>query len=265
MNLNGFVSFSQVQSLSASLGRLDATQGTFAETDTASVLQSSLLEMLYAGSWLGDLLVTLILLMALVSCYFIVINFLTITRRRLMPQGPLNEIERLLASGETKRAEEYGRKLTRPSLAVDVIVAGLERYHNHEFGFAEYRSACEEAGEDQTGRLYRRTEILNVIAAVAPMLGLAGTVLGMIEAFQAIASRSGIAQPQDLAGGIGEALITTLLGLFVAIPTMVALSFFRTKIDSLVSETGKRVERILLPLGRNARNAAQPTLGKGTH
>jgi biopolymer transport protein ExbB len=59
-----------------------------------------------------------------------------------------------------------------------------------------------------------------------------------------------MAQPQQLAGGIGQALITTLLGLLVAIPTMVAFSYFRNKIDSLVAEAGKRIEQVMMPLGR---------------
>jgi biopolymer transport protein ExbB len=126
----------------------------------------------------------------------------------------------------------------------------LERFQSSEFGFAEYRTAVEEAGEDFTGRLYRKTEVLNVIGSIAPMLGLLGTVVGMIEAFNTIAARQGMARPEELAGGIGQALITTLLGLFVAIPTMVAFSFFRNKIDSLVAEAGKRIERMMLPLGR---------------
>jgi biopolymer transport protein ExbB len=59
-----------------------------------------------------------------------------------------------------------------------------------------------------------------------------------------------MAKPDELAGGIGQALVTTLLGLVVAIPTMVAFSFFRNKIDSIVAEAGKRVEQIMMPLGR---------------
>jgi biopolymer transport protein ExbB len=92
--------------------------------------------------------------------------------------------------------------------------------------------------------------VLHVIGSIAPMLGLTGTVLGMIEAFTTIAVLDGIARPQELAGGIGQALLTTLLGLLVAIPTMVAFSYFRNKIDSIVAEAGKRVERVMMPLGR---------------
>jgi biopolymer transport protein ExbB len=129
----------------------------------------------------------------------------------------------------------------------------LERYRSSEFGFAEYRAAAEEAGEEQTGRLYRKTEVLNVIGAISPMLGLTGTVLGMIKSFNVIAATGGTARPDQLAGGISEALITTLMGLLVAIPTMVFFSYFRNRIDSLVAEAGKRVEQLLMPLGRRTR------------
>ena len=145
---------------------------------------------------------------------------------------------------------ELCRQKANYSMSTEIILAGLQRFQASEFGYAEYRSAVEEAGEDVTGRLYRRIEILNVIGAIAPMLGLTGTVIGMIEAFTTIASLEGMARPQELAGGIGQALITTLLGLLVAIPTMVAYSYFRNRIDSIVAEAGKRIEQVMMPLGR---------------
>ena len=212
--------------------------------------QSSVIKMLFGGSQLGNGVVVVLLILSLASVYFIVEHSMTITRQRLIPRGVLDELERLIAHGEVHRAIQLCQSKDSYSLATEVIHAGLDRYQNSEFGFAEYRAAVEEAGEDQTGKLYRRTEALNVISAIAPMLGLLGTVLGMIESFNTIAAKEGMAQPQDLAGGIGEALITTFLGLMVAIPSMVALSYFRNKIDSLVSEAGKRVERIMTPLGR---------------
>jgi biopolymer transport protein ExbB len=124
------------------------------------------------------------------------------------------------------------------------------RYRSSEYGFAEYRAAVEEAGEEQTNRLYRKTEVLSIIGAIAPMLGLLGTVQGMIEAFNTIASTSGAAKPGDLAGAISIALVTTFEGLVVAIPTLTVLSFFRTRIDSLVAEAGSKIEQLLTPLSR---------------
>lgn len=218
--------------------------------DPAAPPAVTILRMMFGGSIAGTVVVCAILGLSILGLISMVDHSLAITRRRILPGGLMDELERLVLHGELQRAMQVCRDRENYSMATELVLAGLERYHNSEFGFAEYRTAVEEAGEDLTGRLYRRTELLNVIGSVAPMLGLLGTVLGMIEAFTTIASRQGMATPQELAGGIGDALITTLLGLIVAIPALVALSYFRARIDSLVSEAGKRIERILSPLGR---------------
>ena len=210
----------------------------------------SIFQMMFAGNALGIVIVGLLILLSVASTYFIIEHALTITRAKLIPSEVMNELERLVARGEINEAIQFCHQPENYSLSTEVIMAGLERYDLNEFGFAEYRSAVEEAGDDHTGKLYRKTEVLNVIAAIAPMLGLTGTVIGMIEAFNTIAIRKGAANAGELAGGIGQALITTLLGLLVAIPTMVAVAYFRSRIDTLVAEAGKRVERLLLPLGR---------------
>ena len=213
----------------------------------------TIIKMVFGGNMFGVAIVCLILFLSLVSIYFIVEHTITITRNRLMPEQVLDELERLIVHGEINQATSLCHQKKNYSLATEVILAGINRYQSSEFGFAEYRSAVEEAGEDYTGKLYRRTEILHVIGSIAPMLGLTGTVLGMIDAFTTIAALEGMARPQELAGGIGQALITTLLGLVVAIPSMVAFRYFRNKIDSIVSEAGKRIERIMMPLGRKQR------------
>ncbi|MEC8411688.1 MAG: MotA/TolQ/ExbB proton channel family protein [Planctomycetota bacterium] len=221
-----------------------------AENSGAQGSQNRVLELLFTGDPLGIAIIALIILLSFVSVYFIIEHMLSISKRKLMPEDVLAELEQRIARGEINQAIEFCYQPENYSLISDVILAGLERYQSSEFGFAEYKSAVEEAGEDFTGRLYRKTEVLNVIGQISPMLGLTGTVLGMISAFMTIAEKEGMAKPEELAGGIGEALITTLLGLLVAIPTLVALSYFRNKIDSLVAEAGKRVERALLPLAR---------------
>lgn len=242
LGFQGDVSLSEV-ALPEAVNSLDA------EADKASV-PPTIFKMVFGGNKLGVFIVGLIIFLSIISVYFIIEHLLTITRNRLMPDAALSELEALIVHGEINKAIDLCHQKQNYSLSTEVILAGLERYKSSEFGYAEYRSAVEEAGEDQTGKLYRRTEVLNVIGAIAPMLGLTGTVLGMIEAFTTIASLEGMARPQELAGGIGQALITTLLGLLVAIPTMVALSYFRNKIDSLVAEAGKRIEQIMMPLGR---------------
>lgn len=216
------------------------------EADDSNSGKQTALTILLAAGWIG----LLILLLSLAVVYFIIEHAISIRKSKLIPEEVLVDLEQMIAHNQIDEAIEYCTSPDSHSLAADVIQSGLERFKGSEFGFAEYKTAVEEAGEDHTGRLYRKTEVLNVIGAIAPMLGLTGTVLGMITAFMKIAETKGAAKPEELADGIGQALVTTLLGLFVAIPAMVAVSFFRNKIDSLVAEAGKRIERVMAPLGR---------------
>lgn len=224
----------------------------------------TILKMLFGGNLLGLAIVLLILMLSVTSLFVISDNAWRITSSKLMPDKILSELEARIVHGDITQAMEMCRIKANYSMSTEIILAGLQRFKASEFGYAEYRSAVEEAGEDVTGRLYRRIEILNVIGAIAPMLGLTGTVIGMIEAFTTIASLEGMARPQELAGGIGQALITTLLGLLVAIPTMVAYSYFRNRIDSIVAEAGKRIEQVMMPLGRKKTEAPQPRKKPGT-
>lgn len=191
-----------------------------------------------------------IIILSFVAVGLIIEHAISIRKERLMPEVAMQQLEEMLHHGQIAEATEFCRDPKNYSLATDVILAGLETYQGSEFGFAEYKSAVEEAGEDNTARLYRKTDMLNVIAAIAPMLGLLGTVQGMILAFNQLANDAKHPSPADLADNISLALVTTFEGLVVAIPAMAAFSYFRNKIDSLVSECGKRVERILMPLAR---------------
>ncbi len=228
------------ESLDEDVGRADSS------STEAPSKKRSILDTLRDGGLVG----LLIVLLSMVSVGFMVEHALTIRKSVLMPDYVLAELDGLIGEGRVDDAIEACLAPQNQSLAAYVVQSGLERYKSSEFGFAEYKAAVEEAGEEQTGRLYRKTEVLGLIGAIAPMLGLTGTVLGMITAFNTIASSGGAAKPDELAGGIGQALVTTLMGLIVAIPTMIAFSYFRNRIDSIVAEAGKRVEQIMMPLGR---------------
>jgi len=212
----------------------------------STIKSRTFIDSIKAGGYIG----IVIILMSIVAVAFVIEHSLTIRKERLMPEAVLEQLETTIAQGDIKAAVGICEDPRNYSLATDVVLAGLERFQSSEFGFADYKSAVEEAGEDNTARLYRKTDGLNVIGVIAPMLGLFGTVEGMMESFNVIASTEGAAQPYQLADSISKALVTTWLGLVVAIPAMVAFSYFRNKIDSLVSECGKRVERILTPLSR---------------
>lgn len=232
-----------------SLDDMPATSPTTPAEEAPPAQTKTILQTIYDGGWIGGVIIVL----SFIAVGFIVEHFLTIRKQRLMPEHVLAQLEDLVAKGDIAAATQYCLDPRNYSLASDVILAGLERFQGSEFGFAEYKSAVEEAGEEFTAKLYRKTDVLSVIGAIAPMLGLFGTVEGMMESFNTIAAKGGMARPDELAGSIGKALVTTWLGLLVSIPAMVAFSYFRNKIDSIVSECGKRIERVLMPLGRAKR------------
>jgi biopolymer transport protein ExbB len=215
-------------------------------SDDAEVKQRGWIDAFKAGGTIG----AIIILLSFAAVGLVVEHSLSLREKRIMPEPVLADLEQLIAQGRIQEGIDYCYEPRNASLATDVVLAGLERFKSSEFGFAEYKSACEEAGEEGTARLYRKIDMLNLIGVIAPMLGLLGTVQGMIEAFNVLASSKGAAKPYELADSISKALVTTFEGLVVAIPAMVAYSFFRSQIDHLVSETGKRVERIMSPLSR---------------
>jgi biopolymer transport protein ExbB len=231
-----------------------ASRPTASRGQPAIVKQRTFWDTLKAGGITG----LIIILLSFVAVGFMIEHSLSIRKSRLMPDDEIDELQRLIAAGNISGAIEYCNQPERTSLASEVILAGLERYQASEFGFAEYKSAVEEAGEESTARLYRKIDVLSVLGAIAPMLGLFGTVDGMMEAFNVMASTGGAAKPADLADSISKALVTTWLGLIVAIPSMAAYSYFRNTIDSLVAETGKRVERVLMPLSRRMQPTPAP-------
>jgi biopolymer transport protein ExbB len=217
-----------------------------AKSDSKSTHERTFWDNLVASGLIG----LVIIILSFVAVGLIIEHAISIRKERLMPEVVLQQLEEMIHHGQIAEATEFCRDPKNYSLSTDVILAGLETYQGSEFGFAEYKSAVEEAGEDNTARLYRKTDLLNLIAAIAPMLGLLGTVQGMILAFNQLANETKHPSPADLADNISLALVTTFEGLVVAIPAMAAFSYFRNKIDSLVSECGKRVERILMPLAR---------------
>lgn len=129
-----------------------------------------------------------------------------------------------------------------PSMLGYVVNAGLLEAAN---GFAAMERAVEESLEDRASRLFRKIEYLNVIGNVSPMIGLFGTVYGMILLFAAIHRQDAFPPPQEVADKISIALLTTFWGLVVAIPSLSAFAIFRNRIDVLTAECALTAERLL--------------------
>ncbi len=110
----------------------------------------------------------------------------------------------------------------------DVLLAALRKYGRPQL---EIEQAVVDAGDRASQKLKKNLRVFHAISNVAPLLGLLGTVLGMMDSFNSIATSSAIGRPDLLAGGIGQALITTAAGLLVAIPAYLASIYFLSKVD----------------------------------
>ncbi|OIO38436.1 MAG: hypothetical protein AUJ75_02695 [Candidatus Omnitrophica bacterium CG1_02_49_10] len=121
-----------------------------------------------------------------------------------------------------------------PGPIAHILKAGIMK---HDRTRAEIKEAIEDAGLFEIPRLEKNMGILATIAQISPLLGLLGTVTGMVKAFQVIEQKAALLYPvsaADLAGGIWEALLTTVAGLIVAIPTFVVYNYFISRVDAFV-------------------------------
>jgi len=169
--------------------------------------------------------------LSIVTLAFIVQYFVTIRRTNILPTPMREQISALFETKSYREAIEL--TANEPSFLSYVVHAALAEAPH---GYPAMERAMEEAAEERTTKLLRKIEWLNLFGNVSPMLGLMGTVWGMIMAFFQIVEKGGTPEPKELANAIGIALVTTLLGLAVAIPALSVYAFMRNRIDELTSE-----------------------------
>lgn len=203
-------------------------QEVVSETTRQNKSFLSVREMLAAGGTIGYVIMFLSFLMVAL----IVDACINLRKSTFMPPGLAEEIHQLLGAGKFQEAQAVCQK--HPGFLSRVLNAGLEEVPTGSYAAVE--KAMEDAAVEQSARCSRRIEYLSVISTLAPMLGLMGTVWGMIVAFMEFELK---ANPQisELAPGIYKALVTTLQGLGVAIPAIGALAVFRSRIEDLTSES----------------------------
>ncbi len=169
---------------------------------------------------------------------FIMQNFFSLREKTLLHTEMLPELLELMLNKKVRDALIYCRK--HPSMFTNTFAAGLERCMTGDVNYAKVYEAVEEASVEQMTQLMKPIDYLSIIGATSPMLGLLGTVMGMIKAFQTMGSQ-GMGKPEVLAGNIGEALITTATGLIIAIPAMAFFFFFKKRFDKTLATLGRNL------------------------
>jgi biopolymer transport protein ExbB len=222
-----------------------ATRAQEPGSKTASASPEGFLEIVFAGGLVGDTIMWLLLALSLTAAYLVFEHVMTLRRKELMPPGLADDVRLLVSEGRVPEAEKLCRET--PSFLSFVLLHGLAEVDG---GWPAIEKALEDATAEQAARLFRKIEYLSVIGNIAPMLGLLGTVTGMIGAFQTVAATQGTAGAGDLAKGIYEALVTTVGGLVIAIPALGAFAIFRNRVDQFVAEAAYLAQHVFTPIKR---------------
>ena len=178
-----------------------------------------------------------IILLSVVALAVIIENFVSLKRDKLAPPELIDEIQALFEEEQYQEAMELCEN--EPTFLTRICGAGIAKVGH---GFDVIEKSIEEMGDEEAVKLHQKVGWLSLIANVAPMMGLLGTVSGMVVAFNEIARTGGNANPAQLASGISQALLTTLFGLVVAIPVTAAFAYLRNNLVRSVIEVGAIVE-----------------------
>lgn len=205
----------------------------------AEVGQKSLLD-LYTT---GGTLMHFILLCSIGTIAGVVYCFISVNRRKMLPPAIHHSLVQLARSRDVNGAWQLCD--TSPSAYAHVISPALLKvnFERDQANKSGMEQAAGEALDREESKQMLWINYLNVFATIAPMLGLLGTVTGMIASFDTLAA--GKSEPQDLAAGIGEAMITTAGGLIVGIPAMFFYFFFKNRLVTIMSEMQKNTSFIV--------------------
>lgn len=189
----------------------------------------------------GSLLLWTLLCMSVLSIGLIGYLAMANQRKAIVPTGVVNEVNRLLGGGHYRQALDLTK--TEQSFFSQVLHAGLNNASQGPGGMVR---ALEGQADVLIAARMRPIEILYMLGQISPMMGLLGTVYGIIFAFRVFVSMGGHATPALLAGGIGTALVATFWGLVVAIPALAGYSVLRNKVDQLTMEAMANAEELLV-------------------
>jgi len=201
------------------------------------------------GGW-----ITLLVLvpLSIVALALIIQNCLALMRQRIIPPPVVDRTLSLLRDGDYVAAMELASK--DRSLVSAILLSGLRAV---TAGFEAMENTMQEQLEEHAVRLHRKIEYLNIIGAVAPMLGLLGTVHGIIGMFVSIADAGGVPVMANISADLGQALVATFWGLMIAIPSLAVFGWLRHRIDNLMTECASAAEQVLLIFNPDE-NAAPP-------
>ncbi|MEZ6062257.1 MAG: MotA/TolQ/ExbB proton channel family protein [Planctomycetaceae bacterium] len=170
---------------------------------------------------------------SVVALWSAIERLVLLRRRRVIPRAFVDRFLMHLRSGRMDKPNAITVCQQNGSPMAEVFLHGVRKWGKPS---VEIEQAVIDGGERQISQLKKRLRVLNGVATLTPLIGLLGTVIGMIQAFNDIAASNAMGQAQELASGIAMALLTTAVGLFIAIPALTAYMYLSGRIDALVME-----------------------------
>jgi biopolymer transport protein ExbB len=171
---------------------------------------------------------------------FLVMNLLGLRRDAVCPPHLIEAFEANL--NEKRFQEAFDLAKNDESMLGQMLAAGMQ---NLQQGYDKALDSMGQVGEDENMKLEHRLSFLSLVGSIAPMVGLLGTVDGMVQSFMVIAGSDTQPKPSKLAEGISMALITTLVGLVLAIPAIIAFNMLKNRLSRLVMETGQAASNLM--------------------
>lgn len=197
--------------------------------------------LLYIAKACGFVFGPVFLLLSFILVALLVMCFLQIRKSVLLPAELSEQFEQHLEAKEYQPAFELAKN--DESYLGHVLAAGMGKLQQ---GYPAALAAMEEAQGEEQMKLEHKISYVSLIGALAPMLGLLGTVTGMVGSFKKIADNPGVApKPDQLAGGISTALVTTLIGLWIAIPAVLFFQMFRNWLEEINAEAADETGRLM--------------------
>ncbi len=182
-------------------------------------------------------------------------RLLVLQRGRIVFPEIVEAVETLSAGKDLSVA--YAICERKPGPFANIVRSGLDHADND---WTIIRDVLEEAGRQEATRLTRRLGVLETVAAVSPLLGLLGTVIGMIRVFATV-STTGLSNPEVLSSGISEAMVTTAAGLIIGIPALVAYNWLNGRADRIIFDLEYYSSKVLDTLRRRQAPRPGPTGG----
>jgi len=200
--------------------------------------KTSMLSWVYEALGPGYMIIFLSISFTLVALF--VMNVITSARSKVCPVELVDDFEEMLNNKQYQDAYEMAKE--HESVLGAVLSAGLAKL---SAGYEQALEAMQEIGEEENMKLEHRLSYMALIGTLSPMVGLFGTVHGMINSFQTIATGGSTPEASELANGISTALFTTLIGLAIAIPAIAAYNIMRNRVARLMLEVGILSENLM--------------------